>query len=641
MEIGFQFRERRSRSPKEERMGTTSEQKEKINGRRPDLPLDYPVTEHPKEKLGLTDFKGKEYKELFRRLRNAKLIGTKRIVDYRQNVQKLGIKNFSDEELKVAMARLGLEHIPFEQYLDFDEQVHEPFLLDFICTTWRGVKKPNENLLDLRTVYQLAHYAGMKNTLKTLFPLVDPQSEGFLKELKKRRMAAVLSERRLEEFGLFLVSWLYNMNVTVLHPDYTMWMNHTFVPRVETNVWILLHADGWIYAWQTKHPPSLTDEITESARDLILIGPLLKTWEEQLEGVTKQLDEERKKQEKILEEKAEATEFVWKALQHQAEVTRFINRLECRDEEEEHEEEQQPKKGKKKATGKEHETWLENVRKVMVTAKSKAQVAKMCTVAATGALQEGIELNQALLKTKQVQKKNVPRTEAAISNATSSVIDKARQCVAEAMEDHQKVVQMLQQAQVALEPKAPEEQQSTPRKQMIQPTDLPEELLFQEVEIEGEGAREELVIKLPIDPSEKQIPVARSPQKTPKKDIPCTHEGCDIMFSNFRAQKLHRVEQHQEMVPGIKVKECPVCKKLLAFDSRLREHLVTHTKERNATYSFCRMTFSRPSARNAHKKTQHGKFWCICWVCKNQYMSLKYLKHHHTNKHEGLCYACT
>ena len=94
------------------------EQQEKINGRRPDLPLeDYPVTEHPKEKIGLTDIKGKEYKELFWRPRGAKLIGTKRIVDYCQNVQKLDIKNFSDDELKVAMARFGLECIPFKHPL--------------------------------------------------------------------------------------------------------------------------------------------------------------------------------------------------------------------------------------------------------------------------------------------------------------------------------------------------------------------------------------------------------------------------------------------------------------------------------------------------------------------------------------------
>ncbi len=208
-----------------------------------------------------------------------------------------------------------------------------------------------------------------------------------------------------------------------------------------------------------------------------------------------------------------------KVLQHQAEVTTF-NRLERGDQEEG--EEEQPKKGKKNTSGKEHETWLENDRKLMVTAKSTAQVTEMCAVAATGVLQEGIELNQALLKTKQVQKKNVPRMEAAIFNVTSNVVDKARQCVAEVMEDHQKVIRMLQQAQVALEPKAPEEQQSTQRKQMIQPADLPEELLFQEVEIEGEGAREELVIKLPRDLSKKQIPAARSPQKTPKKDKPCT-----------------------------------------------------------------------------------------------------------------------
>ncbi len=160
-------------------------------------------------------------------------------------------------------------------------------------------------------------------------------------------------------------------------------------------------------------------------------------------------------------------------------------------------------------------------------------------------------------------------------------------------------------------------------------------------EIEGECAREELVIKLPRDPTEEQIPAARSPQKTPKKDMLCTHEGCSVRFSNFRAQKLHHVEQHQEMVPGIKVKECPVCKKLLAYESRLNEHLVTHTKERKATCSFCGMTFSRPSARNAHEKTQHGKFWYICWICRNQYMSSKYLKRHHKNKHHGPCYACT
>ncbi len=118
-----------------------------------------------------------------------------------------------------------------------------------------------------------------------------------------RRMAAVLSQGCLEEFSLFLVLWLYNVNITVLRPDYTLWMNHTFVPRVETDVWILLHAGGWMYAWQTKEPPSLADEITESARDLILIGPLLKTRKEQLEGVAKQLDEERKSRKKYWKKK--------------------------------------------------------------------------------------------------------------------------------------------------------------------------------------------------------------------------------------------------------------------------------------------------------------------------------------------------
>ncbi len=93
----------------------------KIDGRQLGMMLEeFPVTYHPTETVTLGELK-KESKEFMRRLKKAKLIRNKQIVDFRHNLQELKITPMKQDKLKIYMARLGLEAIPYQEYEHFDQ----------------------------------------------------------------------------------------------------------------------------------------------------------------------------------------------------------------------------------------------------------------------------------------------------------------------------------------------------------------------------------------------------------------------------------------------------------------------------------------------------------------------------------------
>ncbi len=118
-------------------------------------------------------------------------------------------------------------------------------ILDFICTTWRGVDSPHENLLDLRSIYQSTHYRGLCDAVKKMYPLLDPQKKDFqdkVLELWKKALLAVGENNDaygLDAYGLFLVSWLYNINLSVVMEGGEVWHNRSFECRFKTELWIL------------------------------------------------------------------------------------------------------------------------------------------------------------------------------------------------------------------------------------------------------------------------------------------------------------------------------------------------------------------------------------------------------------------
>ena len=87
---------------------------------------------------------------------------------------------------------------------------------------------------------------------------------------------------------------------------------------------------------------------------------------------------------------------------------------------------------------------------------------------------------------------------------------------------------------------------------------------------------------------------------------------CGRTFSDKKALYGHLTEQHQSLE---RMKTCEKCGKKFPTNSKLKDHLVVHTKERNFFCKTCGKTFPRQSTLNSHMKYFHGdgsgrKFKC-------------------------------
>ncbi len=255
----------------------------------------------------------------------------------------------SYDEIKILMSRYGLQQIPYWRYEKFDEQVEGSEILDFILATWRGVKEPTLELCDMRLAFLTAHFTGLREAFKKVHPFIDPQSEEFQKKYHEVRLRFVTNQDTHDEFSLFLVSWLYNVNVSLVRINGSVWQNRAFDTFWETDIFIFPSQKGWIYAWKCTNPTNITDEIAARSGETALhFGQAFQTQQEKLDEIRKKLETESKEQLALLEKKKEATALVKRVLKHPKEVTEFLDNLE----------------GQKKRVPplvKETETWLEKV----------------------------------------------------------------------------------------------------------------------------------------------------------------------------------------------------------------------------------------------------------------------------------------
>ncbi len=162
-------------------------------------------------------------------------------------ILKLEINPFEDEEgVKLIMVKLGLEEIKYREYEHYDDQIIEPFILDFILASWRGVSRPSHWLADSSMMFMIAHYPGMERILKQMFPLLNPQEKWFLERKAKWDRRAIQPGVLNNRWSLFIVSWLYNVNLTILGNSGGVWHNRNFALFWETNIWILPMKDRWV-----------------------------------------------------------------------------------------------------------------------------------------------------------------------------------------------------------------------------------------------------------------------------------------------------------------------------------------------------------------------------------------------------------
>jgi uncharacterized Zn-finger protein len=99
---------------------------------------------------------------------------------------------------------------------------------------------------------------------------------------------------------------------------------------------------------------------------------------------------------------------------------------------------------------------------------------------------------------------------------------------------------------------------------------------------------------------------------------------------NYNDQCLQSDQQQNTKQPKKHI--CPIenCTKSYEFNSRLKDHILTHKNERTYKCSACDNRFNTSNQLNAHEKT-HGNKIYKCDTCNIAFTNKKYLKQHAEN----------
>ncbi|XP_026749332.1 zinc finger protein 782-like isoform X2 [Galleria mellonella] len=113
------------------------------------------------------------------------------------------------------------------------------------------------------------------------------------------------------------------------------------------------------------------------------------------------------------------------------------------------------------------------------------------------------------------------------------------------------------------------------------------------------------------------------------RSFPC--ENCDKVYNNRKTLREHNKKNHLRILKH----ECTVCEKKFYLPSALKDHMMSHTGERNYRCEYCAKTYPRLRALKVHLHSHENAKRYKCTLCNNAYTQANNLKTHMRTKHQG------
>lgn len=112
-----------------------------------------------------------------------------------------------------------------------------------------------------------------------------------------------------------------------------------------------------------------------------------------------------------------------------------------------------------------------------------------------------------------------------------------------------------------------------------------------------------------------------------KRSFPCS--SCDKIYNNRKALREHNRKNHLQLLKH----KCPLCDRRFYVPSELKDHMTSHTGERNYRCEYCGKTYPRLKALKVHMESHNTEKKYKCGLCTASYTQLNNYKNHVKSKH--------
>ncbi|XP_048003667.1 zinc finger protein draculin-like [Leguminivora glycinivorella] len=114
-----------------------------------------------------------------------------------------------------------------------------------------------------------------------------------------------------------------------------------------------------------------------------------------------------------------------------------------------------------------------------------------------------------------------------------------------------------------------------------------------------------------------------------KRQFACDH--CDRSYDNRKSWREHNRRAHLK----VSKHKCDICDRMFYLPCQLKEHMTTHTGERNFRCEYCGKSYPRLRALRLHMKS-HSDNKYRCGICDATFTQNVSLRNHVKKQHQGL-----
>ncbi|CAG9789625.1 unnamed protein product [Diatraea saccharalis] len=116
------------------------------------------------------------------------------------------------------------------------------------------------------------------------------------------------------------------------------------------------------------------------------------------------------------------------------------------------------------------------------------------------------------------------------------------------------------------------------------------------------------------------------------RKFPC--DNCDKVYDTKKSLREHNRKNHLKVLKH----ECNVCERKFYLPSALKDHMASHTGERNFRCEYCGKSYPRLRALRVHMQSHETEKRYKCTLCSASYTQSNNLKNHMKTKHQGSDY---
>ncbi|KAG6460273.1 hypothetical protein O3G_MSEX011881 [Manduca sexta] len=112
--------------------------------------------------------------------------------------------------------------------------------------------------------------------------------------------------------------------------------------------------------------------------------------------------------------------------------------------------------------------------------------------------------------------------------------------------------------------------------------------------------------------------------------FPC--ENCDKVYNSRKSLREHNRKSHLLLLKH----ECSQCERKFYLPSQLKDHMTSHTGERNFRCEYCGKSYPRLKSLKVHMDSHNTEKRYKCGLCAASYTQLNNFKNHMKSKHQSM-----